>query len=70
MTQPMKTLCDLFYEQAEAAADRIAVHCKGQDVTYGQLARQADAIAARLEREGVERGDRVALLLRNSVSKR
>ncbi len=62
----MKTLCDLFLEQAGAAPGRVAVHHKGLDVTYGQLAEQSETIAAWLEREGLRRGDRVALLLGNS----
>ncbi|MFH1924580.1 MAG: class I adenylate-forming enzyme family protein [Planctomycetota bacterium] len=63
----MRTLCELFHERAEAAPSRIALHCKGQDVTYGQLACQAAAIAAWLEREGIKRGDRVVMLLGNSA---
>ncbi len=32
-------------------------------LTYGELARQSDALAAGLRRQGIRRGDRVALLL-------
>ncbi|HUT89223.1 MAG TPA: class I adenylate-forming enzyme family protein [Thermoguttaceae bacterium] len=65
--QVMKTLCDLFHEQADAVPSRVAVHHKGQDLTYEQLARQSDSIAAWFEREGLQRGDRVVLLLGNSA---
>lgn len=65
--QVMKTLCDSFYEQADVVPGRVAVHHKGQDVTYERLARQADSIAAWLEREGLQRGDRVVLLVGNSA---
>lgn len=62
----MKTLCDSFEMQVEAGPNRVAVHYRGQDVTYEQIAARAGAVAASLCREGLERGDRVALLLSNS----
>jgi len=48
--------------------DRIALLLYGRDgapetLSYGELARRSDALAAALRRQGVRRGDRVALLL-------
>ena len=63
----MNTLCELFREQVEAAPGRVAVHCRGVDTTYEAIARQADSVAAWLLQEGLQKGDRVALLLDNSA---
>lgn len=65
--QTMKTLCDLFYEQIEAAPGRVGVHHRGKDSTYEQIAAQADSLAGWLRQEGLEPGDRVAVLLANSA---
>jgi len=48
--------------------DRIALLLYGRDgapetLSYGELARRSDALAAALRKQGVRRGDRVALLL-------
>ena len=67
MTHTMKTLCDLFREQAESGPGRIAVHHQGEDTTYEQIASRADGLAAWLQRQGLQRGDRVAMLLENSA---
>ncbi len=62
-----KTLWELFRERAEADSDRVAVHHRGEDVTYGQLASRAARLGGRLREEGLKRGDRVALLSANSA---
>jgi acetyl-CoA synthetase len=58
-------------EWAMRAPDRVALlDYRGEDeparLTYGELARQSDALAAALARRGIARGDRVALLLPQS----
>ena len=63
----MITLPDLFEQRANAAPERVAVHHKGIDTRYGQLAHQAETVAAWLSSQGVHSGDRVALILPNSV---
>lgn len=58
------TLCDLFVA-ARAHDQRIFVVYEDQRVTYGGFARAALAIAHALLRDGVRKGDRVAIAMRN-----
>ena len=52
---------------AERQADHAAVVAGDRTLTYGELDSLADGAAARLRELGVERGDRVALVLPNGV---
>ena len=54
-------------DQARAAPDLLAVRDLGREVTYGQLINEAARLGAGLAALGVVEGDRVALLLPNSV---
>ncbi len=63
----MTTLCEMFRQQVEIAPLRIAVHHRGIDTNYGDIAAHADSVAAWLSDHGVVRGDRVAVLLPNSA---
>ena len=47
--------------------DRAAVVASGRTLTYGELDRLADGFASRVRELGVERGDRVALVLPNTT---
>ena len=55
------TLHQLVIDAAARRPDALAVSGPGGAVTYGELDAMADAIAARLARHGVCRGDRVVL---------
>ena len=55
---------DFVDAQAARTPQRTAIEHGGQKVSYGQLARRADAIAARLLERGVQPGDLVGLHLR------
>jgi len=63
----MTTLCELFRQQVETAPTRIAVHHRGIDTSYADIAAHAASVAAWLSDHGVVRGDRVAVLLPNSA---
>ncbi len=57
---------------AGAGPEKVALHVVREDglereVTFGELRRQAGALAATLRRLGVQRGDRVAALLPNAA---
>jgi amino acid adenylation domain-containing protein len=52
---------------ARRLPDKTALVCDGRRLTYGALDALADGLAARLRAAGVERGDRVAIFLDNSV---
>jgi crotonobetaine/carnitine-CoA ligase len=60
-------LPELLAEQARAHADRpfLSFALGEADLSYGEVAAGADAVAAGLARLGVGRGDRVLLMLRN-----
>ncbi|MHA3735874.1 amino acid adenylation domain-containing protein [Pseudomonas sp. Eth.TT006] len=45
----------------------IAAHCRGETITYGELNRQANRLAAHLLERGVVAGDHVALFVERSI---
>ena len=51
---------------AAGRSDRPALRYEGRTVTYGELAALQDGTALSLRERGVRRGDRVALVLRDS----
>ena len=51
---------------ATAHPDRIAVTSRGEDLTYRELLGRVEGLAGRLRELGVNRGDRVALLVERS----
>jgi acyl-coenzyme A synthetase/AMP-(fatty) acid ligase len=56
-----------FERAAALAPDRVAVHVEERSITYGELRGAAVGLSARLAARGVERGDVVLLLGRNSI---
>jgi long-chain acyl-CoA synthetase len=46
-------------------ADRVAYHCMGSDLTYGELDTESKQVAAWLRSKGLQTGDRVAIMLPN-----
>ncbi|HEX6096823.1 MAG TPA: long-chain fatty acid--CoA ligase [Thermoanaerobaculia bacterium] len=64
-TYPDKTLVDFVREHARNRPSAPALIFKGRPMSWRDLDRLSDAFAASLKREGVKRGDRVALLLPN-----
>ncbi|MGU3537141.1 AMP-binding protein [Methylobacterium sp. A54F] len=59
------TLVDLFEHAVARHAARPAVTCFGSSVSYAQLGRDAEALAAWLQARGFAKGDRVALMMPN-----
>jgi amino acid adenylation domain-containing protein len=55
------------WEAAGRAPGKTAVVCGAARVSYAELADRAAGLARELKRRGLRRGDRVALLLQNSV---
>ena len=62
---PERTLLDYLSESARTHPDKPAVLFKGHRVSYAELERESDALAAALVTRGVVPGDRVALCLPN-----
>jgi len=64
--RPEATVHGLFYEQASAAPERIALRWDGGLLTYAELDRAADELAERLIATGVDADVPVALILERS----
>ena len=62
---PDRTLVDYLADSARDWPQRAALLYKGATLTYGELDRLSDACGSAFRTLGVERGDRVALLLPN-----
>src|SRR5215204_3314100 len=62
---PDKTLIDYLDQLASAHGAKPAILFKGSTVSYGQLGAESTAFAAALVELGVQKGDRVALVLPN-----
>lgn len=58
---------ELIRYRGDQYPDRVAVRFEGEPCTYGELDRRAAAVQAWLLATGVRPGDRVALLMRNSL---
>jgi len=58
---------DFIHNSAERFPDKVALICEGRRLTYAQIEEQANRVANGLLAQGVQRGDRVAIWLPNSV---
>ncbi len=52
---------------AERAPEKTALRCNGQALSYGDWLRRSSALASALRAQGVQRGDRVGILLNKSL---
>ena len=62
---PGRTLVDYLADAARARPDRPAILFKGSAISWRALERLSDSCAAAFEGLGIQRGDRIALLLPN-----
>jgi len=62
------TLVDIFRAAVAEYPNRPAVESFGKRMTYAELGRAADAVAAWLQGQGLQRGDRVAIMLPNVMA--
>ncbi|HEU5157366.1 MAG TPA: long-chain-fatty-acid--CoA ligase [Streptosporangiaceae bacterium] len=67
MTSDQRTLTQALRERARAHPDRLAFICGERRVTYREFDRRVDQAAQALHAAGVGRGDRVAVLDKNSI---
>ena len=64
---PPATLCELLGNEATRQPDQVALIFKEQRWTYREFQREVNRVAHGLNRIGVRKGDRVALVLPNSA---
>lgn len=64
---PVPLLHDYLLQPARELADKVALVCMKQRVTYGELDARSNALAHTLVAAGVGRGDRVVILADNTV---
>jgi acyl-CoA synthetase (AMP-forming)/AMP-acid ligase II len=62
-----KTLCQLFIDSATRFPDRDAIVQGEYSISYQRLSAWAASIATYLRKQGLKQGDRVGILLKNSV---
>lgn len=62
------TLTDAICKSLTRFADRVAIEVDGQEYTYEELDRRSNAVANALTARGIEPGDRVALMMSNSLA--
>lgn len=60
-----RTFYELLCEISGNGPERVALVSRGEEVSYGDLLARASALAVGLRREGIARGDRIAVLLNN-----
>ena len=64
---PVPLLHDYLLQSARELADKVALVCMKQRLTYGELNARSNALAHSLVASGVERGDRVVIFADNTV---
>jgi acyl-CoA synthetase (AMP-forming)/AMP-acid ligase II len=64
---PMLNLADVIRRRTAATPNALAIRDASGDITYAELDRRSNQVAAWLIRSGVQRADRVALLCGNST---
>jgi long-chain acyl-CoA synthetase len=63
---PKRTLMDIVSDSARQYPERPILFFKGTSISYTELERQSDILAAALVELGIRKGERVALILPNS----
>ena len=58
---------DFLHDSAERLPNKVALVCDGQRLTYAEIDAMANRLANAMIERGVQRGDRVALFLNNSI---
>ena len=66
-TSSMPLLYDILDKTAQRSPSKVAIMTDVGHLTYGQLAQQSRHLAAFLHKDGVRRGDRVAVILPSST---
>jgi len=60
-----QSIRDLFEESVASFSERPAYYCMGKEITFGELDRMSACFGAWLQAQGLQQGDRVALMMPN-----
>ena len=60
-----QSIRDLFEESVANFGERSAYYCMGKEITFAELGRMSAAFGAWLQSQGLQKGDRVALMMPN-----
>ena len=60
-----QSIRDLFDESVARFGDRPAYYCMGAEITFAELERMSTAFGAWLQAQGLQKGDRIALMMPN-----
>jgi long-chain acyl-CoA synthetase len=60
-----QSIRDLFEESVANFSERPAYYCMGKEITFGELDRMSACFGAWLQAQGLQKGDRVALMMPN-----
>ena len=66
MSYPFNNFYELITFQAKKRRSKVALLVDDEKITYGEILKAADKLAGFLAQQGVKKGDKVALFLRNS----
>ncbi len=64
---PYRAFTEIFNEQAEKNADKIAIICKNKEITYGELNSKANSLAGYLRSRGLKKEETCCILVERSV---
>src|SRR5476649_1787120 len=62
-----RSIRDLFEESVASFRDRPAYYCMGKELTFGDIDRMSTAFGEWLQAQGLQKGDRVALMMPNAL---
>jgi long-chain acyl-CoA synthetase len=60
-----QSIRDLFEESVASFRERPAYYCMGKEITFGDIDRMSNAFGAWLQAQGLQKGERVALMMPN-----
>ena len=63
-----RPIADLFYKNAEATPDKMAIWCDGQTMTYRELAQLVSRYSNLLLSRGVQRGEHIGVPMLNNIN--
>lgn len=64
---PEKTMVDIFYEALVSSPTQIALIQNKHSIKYEQFGKEVFKLANQLQKDGIKKGDRVGLMMNNSI---